>query len=324
MAGPFWPLSFTTSYRGSVLSQLLSRLGIETSTGFQSRSSAVCIVQMSLQLTERQMQELLQTRQIYLEGLGKLLRERADLYAVFQSQQIVCFESHLPSQGFARTFDAAEQLSENLREEQRIWTQMIAVTFRRVSCVPLMQVVPCQAAGPDAGLDIYCVGHFDFDIITKITCHWRESHHDGKIAFWSVISWHHSYQKVLSRIHVPNLSPEHVLCVCRPSSPGSWPRCWFRRGLSPQMYWPSSTVQQIMLEPDPTLAAGYKPCSASALCPRYIGYHQLCSRSCWSLTTILSHIGPLFAACQQLRATTHLFSIHSLSLPNLHHLPTAQ
>ncbi|KAK9831101.1 hypothetical protein WJX74_003438 [Apatococcus lobatus] len=88
-------------------------------------------LEMSLQLTERQTQELLQTRQIYLEGLGKLLRERADLYAVFQSQQIVCFESHLPSQGFARTFDAAEQLSENLREEQRIWTQMIAVTFRR-------------------------------------------------------------------------------------------------------------------------------------------------------------------------------------------------
>ncbi len=78
------------------------------------------------------MSELVQTRQIYLEGLGKLLRERADLYAIFQAQPIVCFESHQPSQGFARTFDAAEQLHENLREEQRIWTQMIAVTFRRV------------------------------------------------------------------------------------------------------------------------------------------------------------------------------------------------
>ena len=117
-----------------MLSRLLSRLGTDKLRDYGEGQAAVCIVQMSLQLTERQMQELLQTRQIYLEALGKLLRERADLYAVFQSQQIVCFESHLPSQGFARTFDAAEQLSENLREEQRIWTQMIAVTFRRVSC----------------------------------------------------------------------------------------------------------------------------------------------------------------------------------------------
>ena len=97
-----------------------------------SQKPAYVILQASLQLTDRQMQELVQTRQIYLEGLGKLLRERAELYAIFQGQTIVCFESHQPSQGFARTFDAAEQLSENLREEQRIWTQMIAVTFRRV------------------------------------------------------------------------------------------------------------------------------------------------------------------------------------------------
>lgn len=73
-----------------------------------------------------------------------------------------------------------------------------------------------------------------------------------------------------------------------------------------------------------TLAAGYNAYSALALWPGCIGCHQRCSRSSWSLTTILAPIGPLFAAYQQLHcATTHLFSIHSLSLPNLHHLPTA-
>ena len=192
------------------------------------------------------MQELLQMRQIYLEGLGKLLRERADLYAVFQSQQIVCFESHLPSQGFARTFDAAEQLSENLREEQRIWTQMIAVTFRRVSCVQLMRVRtvhhrPCSRS--DQGLRV-CRRSSPG---SWLRCLFR-------LGLLPQMYWLSSTARQI--MLEPDLNPirlgllpqmyrlSSTALQIMPEPDLNW------LGLPPQMYWLSSTVHQIMLEPD--------------------------------------------------------------------------